>query len=216
MEFDSTGAISGAGTGAMIGSAVMPGVGTAIGAGAGLLFGGFLGPALSGGVDPEKYAIEQAQTRAKLGQFTHQLGQWASTGQGPSAAQAMVRHNRGENAAQQVAMSKTMGGDNALANRLASEGVTRGNLESSYQGQVLRAQEQQAAIQNYLNAMNAQRMLDIDMYRAKQGMARDTAGKEAQLYGGMMNEGAKVFGGAMQAGDSSGAYRTMSQSGGFF
>lgn len=201
--------MAGAGTGAMVGSAVMPGIGTAVGAGAGLLFGGFLGPALSGAVDPERYAIEEAQTRAKLGQFTHQIGEWARTGQGPSAAQAMVAHNRGENAATQVGMAKTMGGDNALANRIAAEGVTRGNLESSYQGQVLRSQEQQAMIDQYLRVMDMQRARDIDMYNAKQGNATHSAERNANFYGGMLNEGAKVAGGSMNGG-------TAGASGSFF
>jgi hypothetical protein len=196
--------MAGAGTGAMVGSAVMPGIGTAVGAGAGLLFGGFLGPMLSGSVDAEKYALEQAQTRAKLGQFTNRLGQWAEHGNPHSVAQQMVQHNRGENAATQVGMAKTMGGDNALANRIAAEGVTRGNLESSYQGQVLKAQEQQAATQQYLAAMDAQRMRDIEMYNAKQGNAQVSAARDADFYGGMLNEGAKAAGGAMNGGGGSG------------
>lgn len=195
MEFDDEGAATGAIGGAAVGTAIMPGVGTVLGGLGGAAIGGFLGGALSGTADVDQYAARSNAIGARQTQNADMLGQWARTGQGPSAAQAMVQRNRAENAAQQVGMAKTMGGDNALANRAASEGITQGNAEAAYQGQQLRAQEQQAVMQQYTQALASQRAAEVAQYQAQLGVSQKNAENRAQFLGGMMSGAGGMMGG---------------------
>lgn len=175
--------------GAAAGTAIMPGIGTAIGAVGGGLLGGFLGGTEEAEMSPEERQARQMQL-AQLAQLERQANG------GPNiATERMVEHNRAENAATQVGYAKTLGGDPALANRMAAEGITRGNAEAAYQGQQLQAQEQAQAQALYANALNNLRAADAGAAGVQTMVHQQNLDKERAMYGAMMNNGAQVAGG---------------------
>lgn len=159
----------------------------------GLLMSGY--NALSGQTDPMPDQKQQRQSRHQQQIALGTVGNWAMTGQGPSAAQNMVERNRAENAAQQVGMAKTMGGDPSLANRNAQEGIARGAADASYQGAVLRSQEQQQQMQNYLTGLNQLRQGDIDVYGNTLAARQQNAANKQQFWGGIMDKAGMAIGG---------------------
>jgi hypothetical protein len=167
----------------------MPGIGTAIGAIGGGLIGGFLG-----GTDEAEMSPEERQARQM--QLAHISRLQASANGGPNVAtERMVEHNRAENAASQVGYAKTLGGDPALANRMAAEGIARGNAESAYQGQQLAAQEQHANQQLLAQTLNNLRAADAGNASIQTAVHQANLDKERAMYGSMMNNAAGTVGG---------------------
>lgn len=190
MAFDTGGAATGALSGAAAGTAIMPGIGTAIGAVGGGIIGG-----LFGGADEAEMSEEEKQIRMMQLANLQRLQQQAAGNGIPSAAEQMVQHNRGENAARQMSFAKSMGGDPALANRLASEGVARGNAEASYQGAQIRSQEQQQAQAAYNQALGQARSPDANFSTVQTGVGLAEKERQRKMYGEMMNNAGQVAGG---------------------
>jgi len=151
----------------------------------------------------------QAQPRADQRAAESTLGNWAMTGQGPSAAQDIIENNRAQNAATQIGAAKSMGGDPALANRNAANAIANGNAAATYQGTVLRAQEQQQAMQNYLDSLHATRAQDLGYQGALWGIGQSNAEKEGDawqnLLKGIGSGGASFITGGGGAGGAGGA-----------
>lgn len=159
---------------------------------------GFIGDAyraLSGQTDVHRSEGPQRQARGQQQDANGVLQNWAFNGAGPSSAQALVDRNRAENAAQQVGMAKTLGGDPALANRMASEGIGRGASEATYQGALVRNQEQQQAMQNYLNNLATMRGQDVSVYGQQLQANTTNAANQQQFLGNLINKGASAIGG---------------------
>mgnify|MGYP001033298388 CR=1 FL=1 len=190
MAFDTGGAASGALSGAAAGTAVMPGIGTAVGAIGGGLLGGLLG-----GAEEAEMSEEEKQIRRMQLANLQRLEQRAAGRGIPSAAEQMVQHNRAENAGRQMSFAKSLGGDPALANRLASEGVARGNAEASYQGAQIRAQEQQAAQAAYNQALGQARGPDASFSATQTGVNLAEKERQRKMYGDMLNNAGQVVGG---------------------
>jgi hypothetical protein len=181
---------------------VMPGIGTAVGGGAGFLIGGMGGfgniwDHMTGQTSTDN--VYSADVRTRSGQQSAALGQvghWGMTGQGPSAAQQLVEMNRSQNAANMIGSAKSMpGGNPALSNQLASEGIARGNAAATLQGAQIRSAEQQAMIQNYLTGLQSAREADAQMYQTKlQGEQQTTAGKQGFI-GGLFSGAGGMMGG---------------------
>lgn len=192
----------GALTGAAVGTMVMPGVGTAVGAVGGGLIGGFGGfgniwDHMTGQTSTENPWSANAATRShQQSEALGQVGNWGFTGQGPSAAQSLVEMNREQNAANMIGSAKSMpGGNPALSNQLAAEGVARGNAAATLQGAQIRSQEQQAMIQNYMTGLQSAREADQQMYQTKlEGEQKNTAGKQGFI-SGLMGGGGGLLGG---------------------
>lgn len=194
MSFNGSGAATGALSGAVAGTALMPGIGTAIGAVGGGLLGGFFGPQ---DVNPNQdeinrlIGLQHENDKALLA---------ASQGYGPSAAQSMMTHAAAENAANQVGYAKTLGGDNALANRLTAEGIVRGNAEAAHNAAVMRMQEQQQARELYTNQLNSERGAAQGFYGEQAGIQAGNIQRQQQWNGQLMQGAAAVAGGGMGGG----------------
>lgn len=164
---------------------------------------------LTGQYDPAQVPNIQAEPRADQRGAEKTLGNWAMTGQGPSAAQDIIENNRAQNAATQIGAAKSMGGDPALANRNAANAIANGNAAATYQGTVLRAQEQQQAMQNYLDSLHATRAQDIGYQGALWGIGQSNAEKEGDawqnLLKGIGSGGASFITGGGGAGGAGGA-----------
>lgn len=201
------GALAGASIGATAGTMVMPGVGTAVGAVGGGLIGGVVGgfggfgnimDNMTGVVNPEADQSREVEMRNQQMAEQGVLSNWAMTGNGPSAAQRLLEMNRAQNAAQQIGMAKSMpGGNAALANQLAAEGIARGSGMATVNAAQLRAQEQQAAMQQLMAARQATRESDIDMYRNKQAVNMNNAENRQGFIGGLMSGGGGLMGGLL-------------------
>lgn len=197
-----------AGGGAMVGGAVgtmiMPGAGTLIGAGAGGLIGGMGGfgnifDNMTGQTSTSNiHSRNQGLARGMQNKGLQTVGHWGLTGQGPSAAQGLVEMNRAQNAANMVGSAKSMpGGNPALSNQLAAEGVARGNAAATLQGAQIRSQEQQAMINTFLTGTQGMRDSDIEMYNARLAAdQKNTAGKQGFI-GGLMGGGGGMLGGIL-------------------
>lgn len=157
--------------------------------------GDFYSKTLTGQTDPNRRTGNINQSRGMQREGLGTVGDWAFTGTGPSQAQGLVQRNRAEGAAQQVGMAKTMGGDPALANRNAAEGIARGNAEASFQGAQLRAQEQQQAMSNYLQGVQAMREQDQGLYNTQIGVDQQNAANRQSFWGNAINTGASAIGG---------------------
>jgi hypothetical protein len=194
----------GALTGAAVGTMVAPGIGTAVGAAGGGLIGGMGGfgdifSHMTGQTSTQnQYSDWQADSAAKQSKGLSQIGNWALTGEGPSAAQSLVQMNREQNAANMIGSAKSMpGGNPALSNQLAAEGISRGNAAATLQGAQIRSAEQQAMIDNYMTGLQAKRGQDIQMYEAKLAAEqKNTAGKQGFI-GGILSGAGGGFGGMM-------------------
>lgn len=154
---------------------------------------------MTGQTNPRNtYSREQDKAALQQQQALDVVGNWGLNGTGPSAAQRLVEMNREQNAANMIGSAKSMpGGNPALANQLASEGIGRGNAAATLQGAQLRSQEQQAAMQNYLTGLGQMRQQDIDMYGRLLGAEQqNTAGRQAAI-GGMMNPIGGMLGGIL-------------------
>lgn len=201
------GAMAGAAIGGTAGTMVMPGVGTAVGAVGGGLIGGVLGGmgGLGGIMDNMQGVVNAdagsgAQHLQRDRQLTEQnvLSNWAMTGNGPSAAQQLLQQNRAQNAAQQIGMAKSMpGGNAALANQLAAEGIARGSGMATVNAAQMRAQEQQMAMQQLMAARQATRESDIDMYRSKQAVNMHNQDNRKDFIGGLMSGAGGMMGGLL-------------------
>lgn len=195
-------AAGGALTGAAVGTMVAPGPGTAVGAVGGGLIGGFGGFGniwgnMTGQTDPTNMYSKAADRRSNLQRDALDIEKrWAFTGEGPSAAQDLIEMNRSQNAANMIGSAKSVpGGNPALANQLAAEGVSRGNAAATLQGAQLRSAEQQAAMQNYQTGLQGARQQDIDLYNARLGAEQqNTAGKQGFI-GGLFSGAGRAMGG---------------------
>jgi len=151
---------------------------------------------VTGQYDPNSVPNLQNDTRNQQVGAERVVGDWALTGKGPSAAQELVARNRAEGAATQVGMAKSLGGDPALANRNAAEGIARGNAEASFQGSLLRSQEQQQAMQNYLDSLHATRAQDLGYQNALWGIGSQNAANEQAMWMSLLSSAGKAAGGA--------------------
>jgi hypothetical protein len=112
---------------------------------------------------------------------------WALTGQGPSAAQAMVAQERAKNIAAAQSMAKsTPGLSLAGQQRLAQAGASRAIAEASSKGATLRAQEQQQAMQNQLDQYRTMAQAYADAMRANAQVASENAGTRRGIFGGLI------------------------------
>ncbi len=187
----------GAAVGALAGAPLGP-----WGAAGGAVFGGVAGGLSDGDIfqdlkgqtsSKNQYSDWQADRAAKQTGMLDMTQHWAQTGQGPSAAQQLVQMNRSQNAANMIGSAKSMpGGNPALSNQLAAEGIARGNAAATLQGAQIRSQEQQAMIDNTMTGLQQARQADIDMYRAKlENEQKNTAGRQGFIgsimggFGGM-------------------------------
>jgi hypothetical protein len=201
MGWDWEGSGTGAAGGALAGTMVMPGIGTAVGAGAGFLLGGMMGDSMSAQTNPYAHGEAQREMRLAQGANAQTLGRWANTGEGPSNAQAMIDKNRADNAARMVGAAKSMpGGDNVLANRQAMEGIAQGSQAATYQGAMIRNQEQMQAMMAYQNQMNQARQADVEMAKARLQVDQENKKNRAGFLSGMLNMGGGMTGGLMGGG----------------
>lgn len=114
-----------------------------------------------------QYGMQQAMgqqqaSRDQTQAFAGQLAGQAAGTSGPSAAQAQL--NVGLLAAQNAAASQAAsatGADGALARRNAAGALSNANVLAASQAVQLRAQEQQAAQQQYARVLQDQRMADL-------------------------------------------------------
>jgi hypothetical protein len=159
--------LSGAGTGALVGGAagsVLPGVGTAIGAGVGAVGGGLYGyfknkslsDVLSGAGTDVTGSLSGPMASLDTQQgLVNTAAQWGTTGNGPSAAQAMLERERAAANARALGQAKSMAGGNpALQATLASNTASSEQQGALNQATALRAQEQQAALNAALTGQN--------------------------------------------------------------
>lgn len=198
MAWDWEGAGYGAAGGALVGTMVMPGVGTLVGAGGGLLLGGLTGDSLSAQTDPWYGAQQQGLSRVDQSATIDLNKRWAETGQGPSNAQALVERNRTDNAARAMGMAKSMpGGDSVLANRQAQEAIAQGDQSATFQGALLRNQEQQQAMNNLIAQENARRAQDMALYQQLQQGKQANAENRAGFLSGLLNMGGGAGGGML-------------------
>lgn len=199
-----SGAFTGAGVGAAAGTAVMPGVGTVVGGAAGLIGGGLIGgmggfggglwDTLSGQTDPNARYGDEAQTRKQQVANDQTLGQWAYSGNGPSAAQGILERNRSEGQGRALANAKALAGGNAaLGATLANRQQAQVSADAGYQAAQIRAQEQQNAMQAYQNALQMRRQQD--QQKAEAQMAEDRA--NAEKNSGFIGDTLSNFGGAI-------------------
>lgn len=190
MAWDWEGAGTGAAGGALAGTMVAPGIGTAIGGAGGFLLGGMMGEDLSAQSDPYRFTGLHAASRAdQTGTIEANKG-WALRGEGPSNAQALIEKNRADNAARAMGMAKSMpGGDSVLANRAAQEAIQQGDAAASFQGALMRNQEQQQAMNNLIAQENARRAQDIAVYQTQQQVAQQNAANRTGFLSGMLGIG---------------------------
>jgi len=188
-----------AGTGAAVGAtvgSVVPGVGTAIGAGVGgaaglgytALGGGSLLDTLSGaGVRSDRHFGLQNQVRNSQVQGLNTVGNWALNGTGPSQAQSLLTQAREQNNASAGGMAKVIAGGNpALQASLTSNMLAKQNAATGYQASQLRAQEQQQAMQQYLQGLQAAREADIDVGKARTAIDVHNADARGAFFSGLM------------------------------
>lgn len=154
---------------------------------------GKLGPATADPLAPvTDHAADLAQSRAQQQAAFGPLSQWALTGNGPSAAQAQLQSGKDQSIAAAMSMAKSMPGANQAAQqRMAAEGGTMASQQAANQAAQLRAQEQQAAMQNYLGMIEAQRKGDIELYKAYSDAHTQTQMANAQgkngFWGGVIS-----------------------------
>jgi hypothetical protein len=203
-----SGAVTGGVAGASAGTMVMPGLGTlaggAIGAiGGGLIggyggFGGGLWDTLSGQVDTSKYFQDPDATNLKMQQNENVLGQWAQTGNGPSAAQNLLARNRSEGQQRALSNAKSMGAGNpALTAQLANRQQSQVSADSALQASTLRAQEQQNAMQAYQQAMQVRRQQSIDQERARLEAEQKNAENNSGFIGSLLSGAGGAMGGML-------------------
>lgn len=201
------GAALGASIGGTAGTMVMPGVGTVVGAGGGALIGGVVGGMggmgdimdnLQGVSDAGGWWAQQNDSRIRQERDMGTVRNWALTGQGPSAAQQLIAANRAQNAAQMIGAAKSMpGGNPALANQMAAEGIARGNAQATIGGAQIRSQEQQEQIRNLLAGEQAQRQTSLDAYKARQAVDANNQENRQGFLGGIMSSGGGMMGGLL-------------------
>lgn len=123
-----------------------------------------------------------AASRGQQGSILGTLGNWATTGQGPSAAQSMVAEERNKNVAQAMGLAKSMPGAGYGAQQtLANQGAATAIGEAATAGAQIRSKEQQAAMSLYAQALDAYRRGDIDTYRAAAQAYADKEKANAQV-----------------------------------
>ncbi len=157
------GAGTGAATGAVAGS-IVPGIGTGIGAGVGAVGGGLYGyfknkslsDLLAGsGTNVGGYLDQSRANLANEQGLVGTAANWATTGTGPSAAQAMLGRERAGADQRAIGQAKSMAGGNpALAASIAAQQGGQAQQNAVNQSTILRAQEQQQAMQNALQGSN--------------------------------------------------------------
>jgi hypothetical protein len=124
-----------------------------------------------------------------------QVTQWALTGQGPSAAQDMLRKERANNIAAAQSMAKSSPGLGISGQqRLASMGASKSIAEASNKAAVLRAQEQQQAMQNYADLYRTQAQAYADAMRANAQVAAENASAKRGIIGGVVKGAAGILG----------------------
>jgi hypothetical protein len=160
---------------------------------------------LTGQYDPSSVPNDQKWEADRQRGNAALLGKWATTGEGPSQAQALLDRNRGINAATQLGAAKSLGGDPALANRNAAEAISRGNADATFQSGIIRTQEQQQAMQNYINALNATRAQDLGYQNALWNIGQGNAQRSQDFWQGILTGGAKWAGGMSGGGGGAAA-----------
>jgi len=198
-------AAAGAATGATIGAAGGPlgmAAGAAIGGAGGYLAenAGNVWDTLSGtGFDANSRFGQADQSRAQQQGAGGVVGNWALTGNGPSAAQAMIERNRGANVAAGIGAAKAGNatGNPALGARLAQEATERGVADSSYAAYEMRMKEQQQAMQQYLAMLDAARQADINTGEIKLASDMEKSKREADTLGGFLGGAGSTLGGMM-------------------
>ena len=196
-------AVAGAGTGAVIGAPLGP-IGMAGGAVIGGV-GGYLAEGagdvwdtLSGtGFDPNARFDQADQSRGQQQQAGKVVGNWAMTGNGPSAAQQMLERNRAGNAATAIGAAKAMNtsGNPALGARMGQQATERGVADASYQAYELRMKEQQQVMQQYLAMLDAARQADINTGEIKLAADMEKSKREGQAITGFLSGVGSVAGG---------------------
>lgn len=127
--------------------------------------------------------------------ISNTLKTWALTGQGPSAAQEMVAQERNKNIAAAQSMAKsTPGVSHAGQQRLAQMGASRSIAEASSKGAVLRAQEQQQAMQNNLDQYRTMAQAYADAMRANAQVAAENASTKRGIIGGFVKGATGILG----------------------
>lgn len=202
---------TGAGTGAVYGAtagSVFGPVGTGVGAGVGAVGGGLYGylknkslmDLLSGSQTPVGTILEGPQNAVNAEQsLVNTAANWGTTGNGPSAAQAMLANQRAGINQQTLGQAKSMAGGNpALQATLASNSAAAQQQGALNQSTQLRAQEQQAALSAALSGQNqvAQNSLGISDQHIKgdQENNKRTAGFLGGLTGGITGGLGKLMG----------------------
>lgn len=196
-------ALAGAGTGATVGSAFGP-IGTAAGAVIGGV-GGYLAEtsgdiwdSLSGtGFDVNSRFGQAEQSRTQQQQAGNVVGNWALTGNGPSAAQAMLDRNRSQNIGMGIGAAKAGStSDNpALAAKAAQQATERGVADANFQAHTLRMQEQQQAMQQYLALLDSARSADINTGEIKLAADMEKSKRESDAISGFLSGAGSALGG---------------------
>jgi hypothetical protein len=152
--------------------------------------GNLLNTFSGGGVDGGKHFRDQNAWRNWQIDGLRTQGNWAMTGQGPSAAQALLNQQRQRDNTQAFSNAKAMAGGNpALQQRLASDAQATNNAQAAYGASVLRSQEQQQAMDNYLKGIQGARESDIEVGRSKTAVDVSNAEKRGGFLSGLVGGG---------------------------
>lgn len=204
-----SGAATGAIGGATVGTAVMPGIGTAVGAGAGAIGGGLIGgfggfggglwDTLSGQAksNDTRYGGTK-ETQALMKQNEAQLGNWAYTGNGPSASQALLERNRSEGQQRAASNANALAGGNAaLAAQMADRQGAQVSADSAYNAAQVRSLEQQNAMAAYQKALETRRQQNIEIAKNQSDLDQKNAENNADFIGSLLSGGGSALGGML-------------------
>ncbi len=203
-----SGATAGGVAGATAGTMVMTGVGTVVGGAAGVIGGGLIGgfggfggglwDAMSRQSDPDKrFDAEGIKGTAQAMRANEQtLGNWAYSGNGPSAAQDLLARNRSEGQQRALSNAKALSGGNAaLAGQMANRQQAQVSADAGLQSATIRAQEQQNAMQAYQAALETRRQQSIDLAKAQQEADQKNAENNSDYIGGLLSGAGGAIGG---------------------
>lgn len=125
--------------------------------------------------------LDTPESRARRGRYdqaTETARRWALTGNGPSAAQALMRNADARAQAQAMSVARSGVGVNpALSQRYALLGMSGAQAQNAAQAAHLRAQEQQAMMQQYSQMYISGRAEELQLA----GMDQASALAQAQL-----------------------------------
>lgn len=124
---------------------------------------------------------ESRARRARYDQATETARRWALTGNGPSAAQALLRDADARAQAQAMSAARSGAGVNpALSQRYALLGMSGAQASNAAQAAQLRAQEQQAMLQQYAQMYITGRAEELQLAGMDQASALAQANMEMQ------------------------------------